>query len=51
MIHWIIFNLAVLIVSLSVVFNIRNELTTIVATALFFVAVILIIKDFVMMRG
>ena len=51
MIHWFAFNAAVIIISLSLIFNIRNDVTTILGWLLLLVAVILIIKDFLTARG
>ena len=51
MIHWFVFNFIALIVSLSLIFNIRNEITIMIGWILLVVVVILMIKDFFAVRG
>jgi len=51
MIHWIAFNLMVLLVSLSLVFDFRNDAAIVVGWILVIVTIILIIKDFFAIRG
>ncbi len=51
MIHWFIFNFIVLIVSFSLVFNIRNDFTVTVGWILILVAVVLMVKDFFAAKG
>lgn len=51
MIHWFLFNFAVVIVALSVIFDINNSIVAALAWILLVIAIILIIKDFLTMRG
>jgi len=51
MIHWFAFNFVVILVSLSLIFNIRNDFTVIFGWILLLVAIILIIKDAFMAKG
>ncbi len=51
MIHWFVFNFIVIAVALSLVFEIHNELTVLLGWVLLIIAVILVIKDLVTVRG
>ncbi|MBI3190141.1 hypothetical protein HYZ41_00400 [archaeon] len=51
MIHWFVFNLIVLIVALSLLLGVKNEITTAIAMILVVITIILMIKDFFMVRG
>jgi hypothetical protein len=51
MIHWFIFNFMALAVSLSLILNIHNEITTLLGWALLIVVIVLMIKDFFALKG
>jgi hypothetical protein len=51
MIHWFAFNFIVLIVALSLLLGVKNEVTTTIALILVIITIVLMIKDFVTLRG
>ncbi|MCX6815837.1 MAG: hypothetical protein NT120_03225, partial [Candidatus Aenigmarchaeota archaeon] len=51
MIQWFAFNFMVMIVSLSLLFGIKNGIANTIAIILIVVTLILIIKDFFVVRG
>lgn len=51
MIHWFFFNFLVILVSLSLIFDVNNGFIDTLAWILLIIAIILIIKDMFIIRG